>query len=99
MIGSVGAGMGISTWWYRASDLDIERTLEAKAGRTLTELSLNGNSGFQASDANACSIYVTKGQDVITWSIQSINPGTPPTLCTGSRQLTATCTRRSRVLR
>jgi Protein of unknown function (DUF3558) len=87
MIGSFGAGMGISTWWYRGSDLDIERTLERKAGRRLTELSLNGNGGFEASDANACSVYITKGQDVITWSIQSMNPATLPALCTVIRRL------------
>jgi hypothetical protein len=87
MIGSFGAGMGISTWWYRGSDLDIERTLERKAGRQLTELSLNDNSGFEASDANACSVYVTKGHDVITWSIQSMNPATLPPLCTVIRRL------------
>jgi Protein of unknown function (DUF3558) len=87
MIGSFGAGMGISTWWYRGSDLDLERTLETRAGRILTELSLNGNSGFQASDANACSIYLRKGQDVITWSIQSMNTATLPALCTVIRRL------------
>ena len=32
MLGSFGAGMGISTWWYRGSDMDTERTLET-AGR------------------------------------------------------------------
>jgi hypothetical protein len=58
MIGSFGAGMGISTWWYRGSDAETERALEKKAGRKLTELSLNSNSAFQASDANACSVYV-----------------------------------------
>lgn len=82
MIGSFGAGMGISTWWYRGSAVETERALEKNAGRKLTELSLNGNSGFQASDANACSVYVTKGQDVITWSIQTLNPATLPALCT-----------------
>jgi hypothetical protein len=87
MIGSFGAGMGISTWWYRGSDVNIERTLEQNAGRKLTEVSLNGNSGFEASDANACSVYVTKGQDVITWSIQSLNPATLPPLCTVTRRL------------
>ncbi len=87
MIGSFGVGMGISTWWYRGSDLDVERTLERKAGRQLTELSLNGNSGFEASDANACSVYVTKGQDVITWSIETMNPATLPGLCTVIRRL------------
>ncbi len=25
MFGTVGAGMGISTWWYRGSDMDTER--------------------------------------------------------------------------
>lgn len=87
MIGSLGAGMGISTWWYRGSDMDIERTLERKAGRELTELSLNGNGGFQASDVNACSVYVAKGGDVITWSIQTLNPSTLPPLCTIIRRL------------
>jgi hypothetical protein len=87
MIGTFGAGMGISTWWYRGSDLDVERTLETKAGRTLTELSLNGNGGFEAADANACSIYLTKGRDVITWSIQSMNTATLPALCTVVRRL------------
>ena len=87
MIGSFGAGMGISTWWYRGSDVNFERTMEKKAGRKLTEVSLKGNSGFEASDANACSIYVTKGQDVITWSIQSLNTATLPPLCTVIRRL------------
>ncbi len=87
MIGTVGAGMGISTWWYRGSDPDTERTLEARAGRELTELSMAGNEGFQASDANACSIYVAKGSDVITWSIQTMNPATLPDLCGIVRKL------------
>lgn len=87
MIGSFGAGMGISTWWYRGSDMETERTLERKAGRQLTELELNGNNGFQASDVNACSIYIAKGADVITWSIQTLNPSTLPPLCTIIRRL------------
>jgi hypothetical protein len=81
MLGAFGAGMGISTWWYRGSDMDTERALEQRAGRTLTELSIDGNRGFRASDANACSIYVAKGGDVITWSIQTMNPATLPDLC------------------
>ncbi|MGA5464338.1 DUF3558 domain-containing protein [Mycobacterium sp. NPDC050041] len=81
LIGTFGAGMGISTWWYRGSDMDIERTLEQRAGRTLTELTLDGNKGFRAADDNACSIYVAKGRDVITWSIQTMNPATLPDLC------------------
>ncbi len=81
MLGSFGAGMGISTWWYRGSDMDTERTLEQQAGRTLTELSVDGNKGFKAFDDNACSIYVSKGGDVITWSIQTMNPSTLPDLC------------------
>ncbi|MDT5391145.1 MAG: hypothetical protein QOE04_4786 [Mycobacterium sp.] len=85
--GDFGIGMGISTWWYRGSDLDTERSLERKAGRTLTELSLNGNKGFKAYDENACSIYVAKGNEVITWSIQTMNPGMLPDLCTVAEQL------------
>jgi hypothetical protein len=81
MLGSFGAGMGISTWWYRGSDMDTERTLEQRAGRTLTELSVDNNKGFKAFDGNACSIYVAKGGDVITWSIQTMNPATLPDLC------------------
>jgi hypothetical protein len=80
-IGTFGIGMGISTWWYRGSDLDTERTLEVSAGRTLTEMSLDGNKGFKASDDNACSIYVAKGGDVVTWSIQTMNPAMLPDLC------------------
>jgi hypothetical protein len=87
VIGDFGVGMGISTWWYRGSDLDIERNLERKAGRTLTELSLNGNKGFKAYDDNDCSVYVAKGGDVITWSIQTVNPGMLPELCTVAEQL------------
>jgi Protein of unknown function (DUF3558) len=87
MFGTVGAGMGISTWWYRGSDMDTERTLEQQAGRTLTELSIDGNKGFKAFDANACSIYVAKGGDVITWSIQTMNPAMLPDLCTITEQL------------
>jgi hypothetical protein len=83
----VKAAMGISTWWYRGSDMDIERTLEQKAGRTLTELSIDGNKGFKAYDANACSIYVAKGTDVITWSIQTMNPAMLPDLCAVTGQL------------
>ena len=89
MLGSFGAGMGISTWWYRGSDMDTERTLEQQAGRTLTELSVDGNKGFKAFDANACSIYVSKGGDVITWSIQTMNPATLPDLCGVTEQLAA----------
>jgi hypothetical protein len=87
VLGTFGQGMGISTWWYRGSDMDTERSLEQKAGRTLTELSVDGNKGFKAYDANACSIYVAKGSDVITWSIQTMNPATLPDLCTITGQL------------
>ncbi|MBO0678961.1 DUF3558 domain-containing protein [Mycolicibacterium sp. S2-37] len=87
MIGTFGAGMGISTWWYRGSDMTTERELEEQAGRTLTELSVDGNTGFKASDPNACSIYVAKGGDVITWSIQTMNPAMLPDLCTITEQL------------
>ncbi|MCT7658233.1 DUF3558 domain-containing protein [Mycobacterium deserti] len=87
VFGTVGAGMGISTWWYRGSDMDTERTLEEQAGRALTELSVDGNKGFKASDGNACSIYVAKGEDVITWSIQTMNPAMLPDLCTVTEQL------------
>jgi hypothetical protein len=87
VIGDFGVGMGISTWWYRGSDLDVERSLERKVGRTLTELSLDGNKGFKAYDDNACSVYVAKGRDVITWSIQTVNPGMLPDLCTVAEQL------------
>ena len=58
-----------------------------KAGRKITELSLDGNPGFEASDANACSIYVAKGPDVITWTIQTMNPASLPPLCTIIRTL------------
>ncbi|MDT5078861.1 MAG: hypothetical protein QOJ80_3498 [Mycobacterium sp.] len=87
VIGDFGVGMGISTWWYRGSDLDVERSLERKVGRTLTELSLDGNKGFKAYDDNACSVYVAKGGDVITWSIQTVNPGMLPDLCTVAERL------------
>ncbi|MGV0792888.1 DUF3558 domain-containing protein [Mycolicibacterium sp. XJ1819] len=87
VFGTVGAGMGISTWWYRGSDMDTERKLEAQAGRDLTELSLDGNKGFKAFDGNACSIYVAKGGDVITWSIQTMNPATLPDLCAITERL------------
>ncbi|RAV17269.1 DUF3558 domain-containing protein [Mycolicibacterium sp. GF69] len=87
VFGTVGAGMGISTWWYRGSDMDTERTLEQQAGRTLTELSVDGNKGFKASDGNACSFYVAKGGDVITWSIQTMNPASLPDLCSITEQL------------
>jgi hypothetical protein len=86
-IGTFGVGMGISTWWYRGSDLGTERTLEANAGRTLTELSVDGNKGFKAFDDNACSIYVAKGEDVVTWSIQTMNPAMLPDLCSITEQL------------
>ena len=87
VLGSFGQGMGISTWWYRGSDMDTERSLEQQAGRTLTELSIDGNKGFKAYDANACSIYVAKGNDVITWSIQTMNPAMLGDLCAITEQL------------
>jgi hypothetical protein len=87
MLGSIGAGMGISTWWYRGSEMDTERMLEQQAGRTITELELSGNQGFKASDTNACSIYVAKDGDVITWSIQTLNPAMLPDLCAIADQL------------
>ncbi len=87
MIDDFGAGMGISTWWYRGSDMDTERELEQLAGRTLTELAIDGNKGFKAYDDTACSIYVAKGGDVITWSIQTMNSATMPDLCSIVEQL------------
>ena len=81
VFGTIGAGMGISTWWYRGSDVDLERRFERDAGRTLTETSIDGNDGFRAFDENACSIYIAKGGDVITWSIQTMNPEALPDLC------------------
>lgn len=87
VLGTFGAGMGISTWWYRGSDMDTERTLETRAGRTLTELSIDGHQGFRASDPNVCSVYVAKGRDVITWSIQTMNPATLPDLCQVTEKL------------
>jgi hypothetical protein len=87
MLGTFGQGMGISTWWYRGSDMNTERSLEQQAGRTLTELSVDGNNGFKAYDQNACSIYVAKGTDVITWSIQTLNPAMRPELCRIAGQL------------
>jgi hypothetical protein len=86
-LGTPGMGMGISTWWYRGSDMDTERKLEQRAGRTLTELAIDGNKGFKAADKNACSVYVAKGQDVITWSIQTLNPSKLPNLCTVTERL------------
>ncbi|GAB7072025.1 DUF3558 domain-containing protein [Mycolicibacterium hodleri] len=80
-IGDVELGMGLSTWWYRGSDLDAERTLERHTGRTITEVEVNGNKGFRASDHNACSVYLAKGGDVITWSVQTADPGKLPDLC------------------
>ncbi|MGE2716461.1 DUF3558 domain-containing protein [Mycolicibacterium litorale] len=87
MLGTFGAGMGISTWWYRGSDMDVERELEQQAGRTITEMSVDGNKGFKASDTSACSIYVAKGGDVITWSIQTMNSAMLPDLCSITERL------------
>jgi hypothetical protein len=53
----------------------------------LTELAVDGNEGFKAADRNACSVYVAKGRDVITWSIQTLNPSTLPDLCTVAERL------------
>lgn len=85
--GAFGVGMGISTWWYRGSDLDTERTLERKVGRELVELTMSGNKGFKAFDDNACSVYVSKGNDVITWSVQTVDPPRLPDLCSVAERL------------
>jgi len=77
----VDLGMGLTTWWYRGGDLNAERTLERDSGRTITELEVDGNAGFRASDDNACSVYVGKGDDVISWSVQTGDPGNLPDLC------------------
>jgi hypothetical protein len=50
-------------------------------------MSIDGNTGFKAADDNACSIYVAKGGDVITWSIQTMNPAMLPDLCTVTEHL------------
>jgi hypothetical protein len=50
-------------------------------------LAIDGNKGFKAADKNACSVYVAKGQDVITWSIQTLNPSKLPNLCTVTERL------------
>ena len=87
MLGSFGAGMGISTWWYRGSDMDTERMLET-AGRAHADRTVRrNNKGFKAFDGNACSIYVAKGGDVITWSIQTMNPADPADLCASLEKL------------
>ena len=86
-IGTFGVGMGISTWWYRGSDLAAERTLEQSVGREVTEVSIDDNKGFRASDENACSVYVAKGDDVVTWSIQTENPELLPDLCSVADRL------------
>ena len=77
VLGTFGQGMGISTWWYRGSDMDTERTLEQQAGRTLTELSIDGNKGFKAHDANACSIYPVIFRKVLHASVVFGLPSTP----------------------
>ncbi len=48
---------------------------------------MDGNKGFKAYAGNACSIYVAKGGDVITWSIQTLNPATLPDLCAITERL------------
>ena len=50
-------------------------------------MSLSGNKGFKAYDDNACSVYVAKGDDVITWSIQTVNPAMLPDPCSIAEQL------------
>ena len=47
MLGSFGAGMGISTWWYRGSDMDTERTLEQQAGPHADRTVRRRQQGFQ----------------------------------------------------
>ena len=55
--------------------------------RLIQSGSLDANKGFKAHDANACSIYVAKDTDVITWSIQTMNPAMLPDLCSIIEQL------------
>ena len=87
MLGSFGCGDGHLDVVVSRKRYGHRADLEQQAGRTLTELSVDGNKGFKASDANACSIYVSKGGDVITWSIQTMNPATLPDLCGITQQL------------
>ena len=69
--------------WFDHGSLDRERSLAQSrdAESLLTELTIDGNPAFRAADPNVCSIYVAKGEDVITWSIQTMNPATLPDLC------------------
>jgi hypothetical protein len=48
---------------------------------------LSGDKGFEAQDTNACSIYVAKDRDVITWSIQTLNLAMLPDLFAITEQL------------
>ncbi|MGV0834095.1 DUF3558 domain-containing protein [Mycolicibacterium thermoresistibile] len=87
VFGTVGVGNGVSTWWYRGADLDEERLLEARAGRTLVEVSIDGQQGFKAYDDKACSIYVAKGGDVMAWTLRTLNPASFGDLCAIVEQL------------
>lgn len=44
-------------------------------------MAVDGHKGFKAYDDNARSIDVAKGSDVITCSVQTVNPGMLPDLC------------------
>ena len=81
VFGTVGVGNGVATWWYRGADIADERLLESRAGRTVVETSIDGDQGFRAYDAKACSIYVAKGDDVLAWSLQTLNPASFGDLC------------------
>ncbi len=89
VFGTVGLGNGISTWWYRGADLGEERLLESRAGRTLVEVTVDGHQGFRASDDKACSVYLAKGNDVMAWSLQTLNPADYGDLCAVVSQLVA----------
>ncbi|MGZ8176862.1 DUF3558 domain-containing protein [Williamsia sp. SKLECPSW1] len=63
--------------WYRGSPIGRERATEQLSRDTVSDLTINGHSGFIASSAGICEIGIAFGGDFFEWSVSygSAEPG------------------------
>nr|WP_307851715.1 DUF3558 domain-containing protein [Williamsia sp. CHRR-6] len=62
-------GPQMSFNWYRGSPIGRERATEQLARASVENLTINGHSGFIASDLGICEIGIAFGADFFEWSV------------------------------
>jgi len=79
--------------WYRGSPIGRERATEQLSRDTVSDLTIDGHSGFIASSAGICEIGIAFGGDFFEWSVSygTAEPGqqqrTPDQVCEATKAL------------